>query len=138
MFFLVSAIQIYAPFEVMVLMVGGAIGCSDPFVSCPVDMVLSSARVELTARIRTCTRIESTRRSVHLVSNRYVSSRPCSVDTISSRLVLSRFPPNFRTSAESVDLLCTVSDSAIDWGSFQSAGMRSKHHRPQKINQNKF
>ena len=31
-FFLVRAIQTYAPFEVMVAMVGGAIGCSDPFV----------------------------------------------------------------------------------------------------------
>ena len=48
-----------------------------------------SCRVETA---HSCTRIESTRRAVHLVSDRSVSSRLCSVDTVSSRLVLSRSP----------------------------------------------
>ena len=39
------------------------------------------------------TRIESTRRSFLLVSSRFVSDRSCSVDTVSSRLLLSRSPP---------------------------------------------
>ena len=56
------------------------------------DAQFCSCRVDTA---HSCTRIESTRRSVHLVLNRSVSGRLCSVDTVSSRLVLNRSPPEF-------------------------------------------